>query len=688
MAELSFQVWIPIVAIVLGIAVASVLYLKNKKQYYSKWLTVSLFALRTIAVACIVMLAINPFLTINDRKVEKPVAILLCDNSASVVMCSDSLYYKDTFAADVESVKETLSEHYDVEEFLFGDSLRKGNLHDFADNTTNLSEALSQLKRNYYKRNVGAVLFFSDGIANAGTDVVHELAQYPFRIHSLVMGDTLHRPDMMVKSIRANGSVTIGSTFPIQAVVCADNCKGKAMSVSLEENGRVLSEKRVDVTSDKFAREEVFLVNADQAKMHHYVIKVSGIDGESAIDNNSKSVFVDVKSQKYKVVMLASSPHPDIAALQSVMDDDYDVKVFTKNDAVPELLDVDMLVVYGALARQHFESLERQLEKYKKLPLFIIQGDGISVEQFNRLQNTFHLSEGSTRSKLELKASFNGGFSVFSLPEAKKANAFPPLSFPYLEVRANQQYDALFYQQVLGVNTTIPLLSFADNGRKTAFLFGDGIWRWRLFDFYQNANHNLFDGIFSKAVKYLILENDKSFTVHYNDAYYGGADVVVTAVLRNASNEVVTDADVRLDVENMASGERFEHRFYAKDGEYEAKVGRLPEGAYQFSATTEVGGRTLRQNGTFVVANAGIEAQYLTADVDLLMQMAALTGGSCRNVGEMAQLAQQLRDDETITSIEHFETRYRDLISLKWIFFVIIAAATIEWLLRKIFGTY
>ena len=688
MADIAFHAWIPVVAIASGIVVAGILYFRNTKQYYDKWLKICLFVLRTLVVAGVVLLLINPFVTIKHKRVEKPIALLLRDNSASIALCADSTYYKTGFLSDMESLKEILSSRYDVEEYAFGDSLRRDAQRDFSDNVTNLAEPLSQLRREYYKRNVGAVLLFSDGIVNAGLDVEQAASVFPFPIHCLVMGDTVHKPDLMVKSVRANATAAVGVSFPIVAVVAADNAKGGTMSLRLSENGRVVSEKKIDVTSDKFAKEEAFSVTANESGMHHYKIQVSGIGNEAVEGNNVKSVFVEVKAKKHKVVFVAASPHPDMAALQSVMKDDYEVQLCFDNDAVPDLSDAEMLIVYGAVSGQHYLALQKHLEKDRSLAVFFVQGDAVSVEQLNNLQNTFVFKENNKATVLDIKPLYNSGFSLFALHDGKKANAFPPLACAYLDIDARQPYEALFCQQVLDVHSTLPMLAFADNGRKTAYLFGGGIWRWRLFDYFQNRNHAFFDEIFSKSLKYLILDNDRSLTVHHNDAYYGGADVVIGAVVRNASNEIVTDADVRLDVENMATGEKFEHSLHATADGYEVNMGQLPEGAYQFCVTTTVGGRELRQNGTFVVADAGIEAQYLTADVNALMQVASLTEGSCRHVSEMQQLAQQLESNTAIGSIEHTETEYRDIISLKWIIFIIIAAATAEWLLRKIFGTY
>ena len=67
------------------------------------------------------------------------------------------------------------------------------------------------------------------------------------------------------------------------------------------------------------------------------------------------------------------------------------------------------------------------------------------------------------------------------------------------------------------VLTPSPLLTFStdNSGRKNAFLFGTGIWRWKLYDFHNNKNYDNFEELFSKSVKYLLTEKDKELTINY-----------------------------------------------------------------------------------------------------------------------------------------------------------------------------
>ena len=96
----------------------------------------------------------------------------------------------------------------------------------------------------------------------------------------------------------------------------------------------------------------------------------------------------------------------------------------------------------------------------------------------------------------------------------------------------------------------------------------------------------------------------------------------------------------------------------------------------------------MKASGSFAVAPVGVEAQQLTASADFMRVLAATTGGRCYNVDQLDRLAEDLRNNANIASVEHHETRFEDLIHTRWLFFMLLGLAAVEWLLRKMFGSY
>ena len=162
----------------------------------------------------------------------------------------------------------------------------------------------------------------------------------------------------------------------------------------------------------------------------------------------------------------------------------------------------------------------------------------------------------------------------------------------------------------------------------------------------------------------------------------------MTAELRNPSNELVTEPDLNITIVNKKTGETYEYLFSKRDHDYELNAGILPEGIYTYRAQTSMAGQPVSVSGSFAVVSMGIEAQQLTADIDRLRGLSAATNGKCYTVDQLSQLLEDLRQDARITSVEHHENRFEDLIHSKWIFFVLIGLAAIEWILRKMFGSY
>ena len=80
------------VSLLAGLAAASVLYFRNKKQHYDKALNVILFALRTLMVGLVVLLLFIPLIRQKFSSVETPTIIFAHDNSSSIALCKDSAF--------------------------------------------------------------------------------------------------------------------------------------------------------------------------------------------------------------------------------------------------------------------------------------------------------------------------------------------------------------------------------------------------------------------------------------------------------------------------------------------------------------------------------------------------------------------------------------------------------------------
>ncbi len=133
---------------------------------------------------------------------EPPVIAVLHDNSASIRMIRDSVYSQQEYLQHYDSLLISLADNYQTDSYLFGSELQTGRFPDFNDAKTDFSGMLASVKQRYYKRNLAAVVLLSDGIYNTGFQPELAVSDFPFVIHTVLLGDTSIYPDASIYEVR------------------------------------------------------------------------------------------------------------------------------------------------------------------------------------------------------------------------------------------------------------------------------------------------------------------------------------------------------------------------------------------------------------------------------------------------------------------------------------------------------
>ena len=668
--------WSVLIALSVGILFASLLYLFNKKQA----LAPLLFAIRTIAAALLTLLLINPIIKNKSKIIEQPIIIIAQDISSSIVMTDDSLFYKHDFQHIIDSISNTLEEKYNVERYYFGDKLYDYQEPDGND-YTDINAALSSLKRMYYKQNVGAVVLLSDGIVNHGISPELTIDDYPFPIYSVTLGDTVKHPDILIKDVRYNKTANAGITSPIRLTVNAINADNARINVIVKTDGEIAFSNEIRATSNHFSKTIDLNIEVGDEGTRQIDIEVSEKTGisEANLENNRKRFFIEVIDNKSKVLCVARAPHPDIAAIKSALGDHYEFETVFGSESLPDFNGFDMVIAHD-------------INVNTSLPTLNIIGNRFSFDILNDSQKAFKVERGAANTMLDVKARYNNGFGLFTISSdiRDELATYPPLSLPHINYVPVGKPDDLLLMNVMDIETPNPLLTFItdDDGKKSAFIFGTGCWRWKIFEYYHHKNNDGFNELFGKTAKYLLTDKDKELTLIFKEEYSNTERIVINAELLNPARELTTEPNLHLTLTNRSSKERFEYDFSKNNDRYSFNIGLLPEGIYEIAAHTVFGGIDYHAEGTFSVVSKGIEAQNLTADINKMKMLADKTGGRHLYISDISSLTKEIAKDERITSIAREETRYDDLINIKSLLIIILILTATEWLLRKIFGTY
>ncbi|MCS6973100.1 MAG: hypothetical protein NZM13_01310 [Cyclobacteriaceae bacterium] len=682
--------WI-LLCVLTALAYAMLLYYRTRSTWSTRTNRL-LFAVRWIVVFTLTLLLLGFMVRHFENQYEKPVFAILLDNSASVQYGVDSTQRKELIQ-QISSLREML-EKKDFEVPLLG--LRGNELNEiqFNEQGTNLSDALRMAANRYEGRRLEAVLLISDGIYTSGLSP----ADLDFRapVFTVGLGDTVLRPDLAVRDVLYNKITYQGNRFPVRAEIRASGFAGQTVGISLSYKGRVVEEQRKTIPPSGYVQVE-FLPEAKEEGLHRWDVAVEVKPDELNRQNNRASFFIEVVKGKRKILLLAAAPHPDIRALRLILEQNSNYDVILHIPGIQETdnknlrpENVDVVILYQLPdGRGRLRELTHQFIKGPN-PRLYVTGSTSDLSLF--MQPSFPVGfEVQPRQFDEVTPALNPLFNQFSLPQDAAAVFYgmPPLSVRFGKMRISSGVTTVLYQQVGNVITERPLLAFfTEEGHKTALLLGEGLYRWRMYEFSKTGRTETVDELFLKLIQFLATPDDKSkfrcFTL--KPEFSEEEPVIFESQVYNDIYEPVYGNTIELSISDEQN-KRKVYSYVLQPSSSRYIVEGLDEGAYRFSASTETGGRRETVNGRFVVTGKQIELQSLTADFDLLRRLSKNTGGKFFTSNQLDALKQELSKSEA-RYVMRSEERYTAALNVPWILALLIVLVSVEWFLRKFYGGY
>lgn len=693
-SELIFQSspWFILLCILVGGIYAFVLY-QNKKNFTQLQNRI-LAIIRGLLVSLLAFLLINPLLRNNKTSIEKPMVVLAIDNSLSMLQSGQAkltalkqniAQLKESIEAKGASVEiQSLNETTEEIDIL--------NLK-FSEKSTDLSQMLANIKSNYEGRNLTDVILVSDGIANEGISPTY--GKYNFNIHAVGLGDTTQKRDVKLNAIYANRIAYLGNKFPVQAEISSYGFQGKSTSIVLKQAGNIIDKQVVSFDKQEDLKQITFYVTAQQKGMQRFTVEVLPLNAEFSTKNNSKDAYIDIVDGKEKVLLVALSPHPDIKALKNIIEknDLYELTIkIIQSDDINQIgsQPFDVLIlhqlpdVFGLSANV----ISRLLAQGK--PTLFILGNQTNITSFNGMQQTISIASQAGKAD-KVTAKFNTNFNLFNL-DADKLNLLerlPPILAPFGDYRPTAGSEIILFQRIGSLATPKPLLiANTTTPRKSAVLAGEGLWLWRLEEFSLTDKQEIIDEIIMKTLQLISVKDDKRKLRVYPISPEFSIDekVIFENEAYNDIYERIYDQEIKLDITDEKGKARSYNYTINKDNS-RFEITGLPEGVYRYKAATLVLGKSEQVDGQFIIRNTDLENLSSTADFNMLRTLAAKNNGQFFVANQLEKLKNFLSSNKApdkVTSVEEMN----EFINLKWIFFVLLALATVEWSVRKYLGSY
>lgn len=667
---------------------AFVLYRKDSLlEEVSKSIKIVMAGFRFVSIWLILFLLIGIIIENFVERKEHPIIFVAQDNSESIIMTKDSGFYRTTYLESLNKLSGRLREQFEVIEYSFSDVPENNIVGTFDGKFTDITSLFNQIFDQYSNRNIGAIIMATDGIYNTGANPIYAVAQKSFiPVYTVGMGDTNLVRDTRIELVNHNDIAFLGNEFPVEVVFSGIKANTENVQVSILKDGKQVSRQDFRFDSDFSQGKLVFMLKANGTGFQRYTARVSTIDNEFSIKNNELSFYVEVIDGRQKILIAHDAPHPDVAALRYVIDNNQnyqtEVKFIKEIEAVNEY---DLVIVHNY--QKSSGALDDAVSK-GIVPFLFINGTATDMRNLQNLKIGFSGTGSGTE---ELGFSHNTSFKdiLLSPKIIQMITSSPPLHAPFGNLSFSDALDVLAYQKVGSIQLDNPLIYFTYKEKsRIGVIMGEGIWRWRLYDQMRNKSTLQFEEFFSKLITYLAVKDNKDpFRINIENEYNESDEIIIGAELYNKSFELINEPEVIFTFSDEEERE-FSPAFFKTKDAYQLNLGKLKAGIYNWQAKTNFQEKNYTKSGTFLVKEIKLEWMNTTADHRLLRNISENSGGKFYFPDQLEKLGDDLITDKNLATIVYQEKSFDDIIDFKWIFVLIIIMVSAEWFFRKYNGAY
>jgi hypothetical protein len=229
-------------------------------------------------------------------------------------------------------------------------------------------------------------------------------------------------------------------------------------------------------------------------------------------------------------------------------------------------------------------------------------------------------------------------------------------------------------------------LAFAENqGKRSAFLLGENLWKWRLQSHVENQSFEKFDIFVDKIIQFLASnDSKKSLVVNHESFYNSGEAIEISAQYFNKNYEFDEKARLTISLTNIKTKQTKNYDLLKGNNSYKVNLDGLSAGAYNFSVK-ELNSNT-SYSSHFEILDFDIEKQFVNPDVMKLNQLASQTQAKVHYPNQVDVLIKTLLENEEYKAVQKEIVNKTPLIDWVWLLVLIAISLASEWFVRKYNG--
>ena len=644
---------------------------------------------RFLALFLVLLLLLVPVIRLRKNHVAQPLMLVFADHSRSLGVLPDSARIMQWYQGTMKDQAGRVFGPASLRIIPFGCGMEQPS-QGLVQPCTDLERTLREAADRFAGQHIGAVVVLSDGIASSGMNPSYLSNPFKAPLYAIGLGDTVQKKDLAMKKAEAPRVVFMGNEFTVEADISAKGYAGASLEVQLLEEGRVLAHQTLQAMGNPPYAQARFQVPAREPGMKRFQLQVLPQAGEWSLRNNSATVLTEVVDERQNIAVVYGSPHPDVGALKEALKTApaFEVRTFDLATFRTEPVENYDLIIWhqvpGTLAdagSQHERAVKAGVN------MLYVLGPGSRLDAFSRLEPSLRITAPGNKTT-EAQGAWNTSFSGFAPEPAweEAISSLPPMQVPFGSYASGAGMEVLVWQKIGSVLTSNPLIAFrTDAARKTGFISGDGLWRWRMHMFAQKKRHDDFDRLLLRIIRYAAVRGNRSrFRVEpVKQVFRTDEYAVFEGVVLDQTMTAVTGKLIEVDFEGPA-GFRKKMTMSPSGAAYRLEAGGFPPGSYRYTARMEQQTAT----GAFVIQEEEGEIQQLQADWKALRSLAANNGGAFAPSSEAESLFQLIASRNKIQPLLRSEITNTDALDAWWYMTAILLLLTTEWLLRRIYGSY
>jgi hypothetical protein len=297
-----------------------------------------LTALRMTALALVLFCLFRPTLVVRAAVPQQNIVAVLLDDSRSMQIPdvgsqSRGEYLRQQFGSPDSPLIKSLSERFLVRPFRFSSAAgRLDSVNDltFGGSQTRLGAALDGAREELAGLPVSGIVLVSDGADTSDASLESALLGAKAErlpVFTVGVGSARLPRDIQVDRISTPRSVLKGASLLVDVVVTQTGYSGRAVTVDVEDEGRIVGSQQVTFPSDGSPATVRVRATASESGPRLFRFRVAPQDDELVPQNNVREALVNVRDIKEPILYFEGEPRFEMKFLRRAVEDDENLRL-------------------------------------------------------------------------------------------------------------------------------------------------------------------------------------------------------------------------------------------------------------------------------------------------------------------------------------------------------------------------